>query len=115
MVPQERRGDSFGDEKEKARMISRTGRLLIEGGLDIAMRYKSQRPDGTFERADFTYDHKRDLYICPGGKELRQRQKAYRMPRPLVDENGMMRYRASKLDCDSCSLKPRCCPNAPDP
>ena len=35
------------------------------------------------------------------------------MPRPLVDENGMMRYRASKLDCDACSLKPRCCPNAP--
>src|SRR6202023_2933359 len=39
--------------------------------------------------------------------------KIYRMPRPLVDENGMMRYRASKLDCEACSLKPRCCPNAP--
>ena len=25
----------------------------------------------------------------------------------------MMRYRASKLDCEGCSLKPRCCPNAP--
>ncbi len=25
----------------------------------------------------------------------------------------MMRYRASKLDCDGCSLKFRCCPNAP--
>jgi hypothetical protein len=24
-----------------------------------------------------------------------------------------MRYRASKLDCDACGLKPRCCPNAP--
>ena len=24
-----------------------------------------------------------------------------------------MRYRASKLDCDACSLKPHCCPNAP--
>src|SRR5207249_10129344 len=24
-----------------------------------------------------------------------------------------MRYRASKLDCEGCSLKPRCCPNAP--
>src|SRR5215831_7164819 len=31
----------------------------------------------------------------------------------FVDENGMMRYRASKLDCDGCALKPRCCPNAP--
>jgi len=25
----------------------------------------------------------------------------------------MMRYRASKLDCDGCALKPRCSPNAP--
>src|ERR1700716_1802639 len=25
----------------------------------------------------------------------------------------MMRYRASKLDCESCSLKPQCCPKAP--
>jgi hypothetical protein len=30
-----------------------------------------------------------------------------------VDDDGMMRYRASKLDCDACSLKPQCCPNAP--
>src|SRR4051794_31715403 len=35
------------------------------------------------------------------------------MPRPLIDENGMMRYRASKLDCECCPLKPQCCPNAP--
>src|SRR5262245_942587 len=56
----------------------------------------SERKDGTFERMDFTYDHRRDLYTCPRGKELRQRQKTYRMPRPLVDENGLMRYRASR-------------------
>src|ERR1700693_164041 len=74
---------------------------------------KSQRSDGTFSRDDFSYDRKRDCYICPAGKELRQRQKIYRMPRPLVDQNGMMRYRASKLDCSCCSLKPRCCANAP--
>jgi transposase len=74
---------------------------------------KSQRTDGTFSRDDFAYDHKRDCYICPAGKELRQRQKIYRVPRPFVDENGMMRYRASKLDCQGCLLKPRCCPNAP--
>ena len=24
-----------------------------------------------------------------------------------------LRYRASKLDCQGCSLKPQCCPNAP--
>jgi hypothetical protein len=35
------------------------------------------------------------------------------VPRPLVDDDGLMRYRASKLDCQVCSLKPRCCPNTP--
>jgi hypothetical protein len=25
----------------------------------------------------------------------------YREPRPFLNENGLMRYRASKLDCDS--------------
>src|SRR5579862_4653490 len=74
---------------------------------------KSKRTDGTFSRDAFASDHKRDCYICPAGKELRQRQKIYRMPRPLVDADGMMRYRASKLDCQGCSLKPQCCPNAP--
>ena len=89
--------------------------LVHERGIEphIPVFDKSERKDGTFERAAFTYDHGRDLYTCPGGKELRQRQKVYRTPRPLVDENGLMRYRASKLDCDTCGLKPRCCPNTP--
>ena len=89
--------------------------LVHERGIEphIPVFDKSQRSDGTFSRADFTYDHTRDLYTCPGGKELRPRQKAYRTERPLVDGEGMMRYRASKFDCDACSLKPQCSPNMP--
>jgi len=89
--------------------------LVHEQGIEphIPVFDKSQRSDGTFSRDDFTYDYKRDCYICPVGKELRQRQKIYRVPRPFVDADGMMRYRASKLDCQACALKPRCCPNAP--
>src|SRR5207248_551889 len=91
------------------------GWLVHERGIEphIPVFDKSQRSDGTFSRDAFAYDHQRDCYICPAGKELRQRQKIYRVPRPLVDEDGMMRYRASKLDCEGCSLKPQCCPNAP--
>ncbi len=89
--------------------------LVHEQGIEphVPVFDKSRRSDGTFERAEFRYDHGRDLYICPGGKELRQRQRTYRMPRAFVDENGLLRYRASKRDCDDCALKPRCCPNAP--
>ena len=88
--------------------------LVHERGIEphIPVFDKSQRTDGTFSRDDFTDDRERDCYICPARKELRQRQRIYRVPRPLVDEDGMMRYRASKLDCQGCSLKPQCCPNA---
>ena len=89
--------------------------LVQEKGIKphIPVFDKSARRDGTFERADFVYDHADDSYICPGGKRLRQRRKVYREPRPFVDENGLMRYRASKLDCDACGLKQRCTPNMP--
>ena len=89
--------------------------LVHEQGIEphIPVFDKSGRKDGTFSRAEFAYDHQSDTYRCPGGKELRQRQKTYREPRPLVDEDGMMRYRASKADCDACDLKARCCPNTP--
>jgi hypothetical protein len=80
--------------------------------LDWLVNQRGIEPH-TFSRDDFAYDHKRDCYICPAGKELRQRQKIYQNPAPLIDRNGTMRYRASKLDCQGCSLKPQCCPNTP--
>ena len=69
--------------------------------------------DGTFERSDFTYDHRHDLYTCPGGRELRHYHRRFSSPRQGVDQDGFMRYRATELDCDPCSLKAGCCPNAP--
>jgi transposase len=89
--------------------------LVHERGIEphIPVIDKSQRQDGTFERADFAFDREADAYTCPAGKLLKQRQKTYREPRPLVDENGMLRYRASKFDCEPCPMKPRCSPNAP--
>lgn len=42
---------------------------------------KSGRKDGTFERADFTFDAENNLYICPSGKELKQYRRAFTTPR----------------------------------
>src|SRR6202140_699609 len=66
---------------------------------------KSRREDGTFSRGDFRYDAKRDVYDCPGGKELGTSG--------TVHDGKTLLYRASKLDCDRCSLKSRCCPKEP--
>ena len=74
---------------------------------------KSQRTDGTFSRDDFTYDHTSDTYRCPAGKTLQRYRRRFTAPRTGVMNDNSMRYRASKRDCEACSLKPRCCPNTP--
>ena len=81
---------------------------LVERGIDphIPVWDKSQRDDGTFSRADFDYDRERDLYVCPGGKLLKTRG--------TVHNGRTLYYRASKLDCEACPLKPRCCPKSPE-
>lgn len=66
---------------------------------------KSKRHDGTFSRDDFVWDAKRDLYICPAGKEL--------VSTGTLHSDRTYRYCARKPDCDRCALKPRCCPNMP--
>src|ERR1700734_1814663 len=66
---------------------------------------KSKRDDGTFSRSDFRYDPTGDVYHCPGGKRLRTSG--------TVHEGKTLLYRASKLDCDACPLKPQCCPKEP--
>jgi transposase len=89
--------------------------LVHERGIEphIPVFDKSQRRDGTFSRSDFAYDHQQDLYLCPGGKELRLFRRQFDQPRLGVDPEGLMRYRASKADCDACALKQRCCPGQP--
>jgi transposase len=89
--------------------------LVHERGIQphIPVFDKSARTDGSFARSDFIYDHKHDRYICPAGKELKRSHRNFATPRSGVDQDGFIRYRASKHDCDSCSLKPRCCPGQP--
>ena len=91
------------------------GWLVEEEGIEpyIPVIDKSERKDGTFSRDDFTYDHDSDSYTCPGNKQLVQFRRTYKKPRSGIDKEGLMRYRASKKDCDVCPLKPRCCPNEP--
>jgi transposase len=66
---------------------------------------KSGRQDGTFSRDDFRYDATTDVYECPGGKQLKTSG--------TVHDGKTLLYRASKLDCDPCPLKPLCCPKEP--
>lgn len=79
----------------------------------IPVMDKSRREDGTFSRSDFAYDTDADLYRCPNGKELKQHRRPFRIDHPDAPPDDTYRYRASKADCDACTLKSRCCPNTP--
>ena len=89
--------------------------LVEQKGIEphISVIDHSKRRDGTFERADFTFEHEGDHYTCPGGKILKPRHRNFATTRPDVDADGFIRYRASKLDCDVCAPKARCCPGQP--
>ena len=84
------------------------GWLVHKHGIEphVTVFDKSARKDGTFSRDDFTYDHERDIYLCPGGKTLTTTG-------TLVNDDATMLYRASKHDCAGCALRLTCCPNTP--
>jgi transposase len=65
---------------------------------------KSDRQDGVFSRSDFRWDSKRKIYICPNGKLLRTSG--------TVHDGRTLLYRASKLDCDVCPIRAKCCTTA---
>ena len=91
------------------------GWLVDERGIEPHVKVfdKSERPDATFSRGDFAYDPECDLYVCPGGKELRKRRRLFSSLQSDITREGTIIYRASKLACDACALKPQCCPNMP--
>jgi hypothetical protein len=80
---------------------------LVGAGItpQIPVWDKSTREDGTFSRSDFTFDRERDVYVCPAGKLLTTTGN--------VGDDHTLRYLASKRDCDTCPLKPQCCPKMP--
>jgi transposase len=75
---------------------------LTERGIEphIPVLDRSGQTNGVFTRNDFTFDRVRNLYICPGDKELRYAHKRA--------DNSVLIYRAHPRDCAGCSLKSQC-------
>lgn len=61
---------------------------------------KSKQTGGRFTKEDFIFDRGRNVYICPGGKQLTHSG--------VIDQGRILPYRARKSDCSTCALKPRC-------
>ena len=89
-----------------------TGRFLgwlVGRGIapHIPVRDASERDDGTFSRRDFRWDGRRGVYICPNNKVMHTTGTVY--------DGTLLRYRASKFDCDVCPLKMKSHPPAMSP
>ena len=87
-----------------------TGKFLafvVSSGIipHIPVWDMSKRDDGTFSRSEFSFDSRRNIYICPAGKTLTTNGK--------VHSDHAIRYFASVPCCRECPLKQRCCPNMP--
>ena len=87
-----------------------TGKFLafvIDAGITphIPVWDKSTRDDGTFSRADFVWNKRKNMYVCPAGKTLTTTGHA--------STDHTIRYNALVGDCRACPLKPKCCPNMP--
>jgi hypothetical protein len=91
--------------------------VVGRGAWDRAARESDRqgRAHGrTFSRSDFAFDPENNLYVCPGGKELRKYHRAFAKPRDGVTKEDTIIYFARKQDCDAYALKPKCCPNVPE-
>jgi transposase len=58
---------------------------------------------GLYDLRDFTYDAQRDVYLCPGGRELK-RHPHLRVNWPAASHI----WQAKPGDCQACPLRPRC-------
>ena len=74
---------------------------------------RAKRQDDTFSRSDFTWQPEADRYICPAGKPLLRYRRQFSKPRSRVPKDQILKYRATKRDCESCEYKPHCCPKTP--
>jgi Transposase DDE domain len=76
---------------------------LVAGLHTFRFATQASAMTAPFSRSDFRWDRRRGVYICPNNKVLHTTG--------TVHDGNMLRYRASKFDCDACALKARCCPN----
>jgi transposase len=96
----------YGDAANLAWLVDERG---IEPHIPV---FEKDRTDGSFGRADFTYDHRNDRYTCPGGRELRRYWQGGREAKARPPADGIHRYRARKAECDACELRSRCRPGS---
>ena len=77
----------------------------IDTVVAIPNTQKAQKDRGYYTHSDFTYDKKRDCYICPNQQILTKRKSA------ITKKNGTnFVYKAGSRVCNACPLRDKCIP-----
>lgn len=74
---------------------------------------KTKRNDDTFASTEFQWSEQDNEYRCPAGNALRSEWRPFKNKRTHITKADTIIYRSSQLDCATCPMKERCCPNAP--
>ncbi len=101
MIERTRRRFDLTPKRLAADTAYGTGKFLafvVSAGIipHIPVWDMSERDDGTFSRSEFSFDSRRNVYICPAGKTLTTSGK--------VHSDHAIRYFASALVAASCPL-----------
>ena len=103
----ERTRECFGLHPRRLAADAAYGSGLMIGWLmrrkiepHIPLLDREHQTNGFFTRAEFTFDPHANVFVCPGGKQLKSTG--------LVRDDGTVPYFASTKDCRVCGLKPRC-------
>ena len=76
----------------------------FKNGLNPRKRpKKSNRNRNTFTNDDFTWDEKKQFYLCKNGKILKRKARAQQIRNNVYDM-----YRAKEADCSVCPLRLKC-------
>src|SRR4051812_19932447 len=67
----------------------------------------------TFSGSNFQWEEEANEYRCPAGHGIRSDPREFRNPGTHITKADTIVYRTSQSDCKDCSMKKRCCANAP--
>ena len=71
----------------------------------------TKRAEKVLPNSDFTWHLEADEYRCPEGHALRSNWRPFKNARTYITKADTIIYRSSQLDCATCPIKARCCPN----
>ena len=94
----------------------RRGRCWLSSvvGADIAGLNGWRKPlSGDGSRADFAYDAEANVYVCPGGKELKKYHRNFSNPREGLTKAGSLPTSPASTTATPARSSRHCCPNTP--